>query len=138
MRVKATREWSSTQTCRIFPANTAALALAAALPGDLIARALEASELFDVDVQQFTGSAALVAPQRSGRLQVLQAIQPAALEDAADASRRDTRLGSNLRPRPARAAGAGVKSDHADPLNLQPDSAQPNSTRSALLPSRDA
>src|SRR5690625_4057351 len=88
---------------QILPANTAALALAAALPGDPMARAFEASELVDVDVQQFTGSAALVAPQRPGRLQVLQAIQPVALEDAADASRRDSRLGSNLRSRPARA-----------------------------------
>src|SRR5690625_3390354 len=122
---------------QILPATTAALALAAALPGDPMAWAFEESELFDVDVQQFTGSAALVAPQRSGRLQVLQAAQPAALEDAADASRRDTRLGSNPRPRPARAAGvAGVKSDHADPLNLSSDSAQPISSWSSHRPRR--
>src|SRR5690625_5028306 len=93
---------------QILPANTAALALAAALPGDPMAWAFEASELFDVDVQQFIGSDALAALRLAGRCS----------------------SGS------ARAAGAGVKSDHADPLNLPSDSAQAISSRSSHRPRR--
>jgi hypothetical protein len=49
---------------RVLPANPAAIALACAVAGDAMANLVEFTELFDVDVDQFAGTLALVAPHR--------------------------------------------------------------------------
>ena len=49
----------------------------------------EAAELLDVDVDELAGVLAFVAPHWLGRLEVPEAAQAGALEDAADRSGRD-------------------------------------------------
>ena len=62
------------------------VALPAAVAGDAVADLVEAAELLDVDVDELAGVLAFVAPHRLGRLEVPEAAQAGALEDAADRS----------------------------------------------------
>ena len=50
-----------------------AVALAGSIAGDAMADPIELAELFDVDVDEFTGMFALIAADRLGRLQRLRA-----------------------------------------------------------------
>ncbi|MDR8655675.1 hypothetical protein XD33_01195 [Staphylococcus aureus] len=56
----------------------------ASVARDPVARALDTSQLLDVDVQQIAGGLMLVAHHRLGRLQVGQVRQTGAGQDAAD------------------------------------------------------
>src|SRR3954451_15272054 len=69
-----------------------------------MADAVEAAELFDIDVDQFAGMFALVAANRRGGVEGLDAVEAKAPEDAADRSRRDTDCSGDLLARPALAA----------------------------------
>src|SRR4051812_12458662 len=66
--------------------------------------AVEAAELFDIDVDQFAGMLTLVAANRRGGFERLDAGEAEAPEDAADRSRRDTDGGGDVLARPALAA----------------------------------
>src|SRR4051794_10247083 len=66
--------------------------------------AVEAAELFDIDVDQFAGMLTLVAANRRGRFKRLDAAEAKAPEDAADRSRRDPDCSGDLLARPALAA----------------------------------
>src|SRR4051812_1623399 len=70
-----------------------------------MADAVEAAELFDIDVDQFAGMLTLVAANRRGRFERLDAVEAEAPEDAADRSRRDADGSGDLLARPALAAG---------------------------------
>src|SRR5215203_3848440 len=92
--VKAMREASSMQTWTDeLPAGALTsgpcVALPAAVAGDAVADLVEAAELLDVDVDEFAGVLAFVAPHRLGRLEVPEAAQAGAFEDAADRGGRD-------------------------------------------------
>src|SRR5829696_7825045 len=65
------------------------VALPPAVAGDAVADLVEAAELLDVDVDELAGVLAFVAPHRLRRLEVPEAAQAGALEDAADRSGRD-------------------------------------------------
>src|SRR6188474_2655360 len=65
------------------------VALPPAVAGDAVADLVEAAELLDVDVDELAGVLAFVAPHRLGRLEVPEAAQAGALEDAADRGGRD-------------------------------------------------
>jgi len=69
-----------------------------------MADAVEATELFDIDVDQFAGMLALVAANRRGGFERLDAGEAETPEDAADRSRRDADRGCDLLARPALAA----------------------------------
>src|SRR3954468_21422509 len=69
-----------------------------------MADAVEATELFAIDVDQFAGMLALVAANRRGGFERLDAVEAEAPEDAADRGRRDADRGRNLLTRPALAA----------------------------------
>src|SRR4051812_15310951 len=62
------------------------------------------SELFDIDVDQFAGMLALVAANRRGGVERLDAGEAEAPEDAADRGRRDADCGCDVLARPALAA----------------------------------
>src|SRR4051812_29359034 len=66
--------------------------------------AVEAAELFDIDVDQFAGMLTLVAANRRGGFKRLDAGEAEAPEDAADRSRRDTDGSGDVLARPALAA----------------------------------
>ena len=60
------------------------------------------AELFDVDVDELAGMLALVATNRLGWLECLQAIEPEAItKDARHGRFRDAGLARDLRARPA-------------------------------------
>src|SRR5215211_7610177 len=69
-----------------------------------MADAVEATELFDIDVDQFARMLALVAANRRGGFERLDAVEAEAPEDAADRSRRDADCSCDLLARPALAA----------------------------------
>src|SRR5215207_7667673 len=91
--VKAMREASSMQTwTNSQPAPSPrdrALLCPLRSPVDAVADLVEAAELLDVDVDELARVLAFVAPHRLGRLEVPEAAQAGALEDAADRSGRD-------------------------------------------------
>jgi hypothetical protein len=60
-----------------LPTNAAAVALASAVAGDAVANLIEPAELFDVDMDQFAGTLALVSALRLRRLQAAQHRLPA-------------------------------------------------------------
>lgn len=74
-----------------LPAGAARLALLW-IAGDAVPDLAEATELLDVDVDHLAGVLALVAPDRFGRLDVLQPRQPGALQHPADSGGRDADL----------------------------------------------
>jgi hypothetical protein len=84
-----------------FPADAAAVALAGAAAGDAMADPVEAAELFDIDVDQLAGVLALVADHRLGWFEGAPAVEPEALQNAADAGRRDAEFGGDLFAGPA-------------------------------------
>jgi hypothetical protein len=53
-----------------LPADTAAVALAGSIAGDAVADLVEATELFDIDMDNLAGDGALITAHRLGRLQV--------------------------------------------------------------------
>ena len=67
----------------VLPTDAAAVALSPAIAGDAVADAVDPSELFDVDMDQFAGMFALVAADWFGRLQGCSLLSP---------RRRSTRL----------------------------------------------
>src|SRR3954452_3327809 len=69
-----------------------------------MADTVEADELFDIDVDQFAGMLALVAANRRGGFERLDAGEAEAPEDAADRGRRDADCGCDVLARPALAA----------------------------------
>ena len=69
-----------------------------------MADAVEAAELFDIDVDQFAGMLTLVAAHRRGGFKRLDAVEAKAPEDAADRGRRDADCGCDVLARPALAA----------------------------------
>src|SRR4051795_10457019 len=87
-----------------LPSDAPALALTGSVAGDAIADTVEAAELFDIDVDQFAGMFALVAANRRGGFERLDAVEAEAPEDAADRGRRDADRGCDLPARPALAA----------------------------------
>src|SRR3954447_15998113 len=87
-----------------LPSEAPAFALTGSIAGDAMADAVEAAELFDIDVDQFARMLTLVAANRRGRFERLDAIEAEAPEDAADRSRRDADRGCDLLARPALAA----------------------------------
>ena len=87
-------------------AAAAAIALAAAVAGDAMADAVNAAELFDVDVDQLAGVLALITAHRFGRLQRSHSVEPKAAQDARDGRLRDAGLACDLRPGPALAPQA--------------------------------
>ena len=91
--VKAMREASSMQTwTNSQPApftSGPCVALPPAVAGDAVADLVEAAELLDVDVDELAGVLAFVASHQLGRLEVPEAAQAGAVEDAADRGRRD-------------------------------------------------
>src|SRR3954453_2683147 len=87
-----------------LPSDAPALALTGSIAGDAMANAVEAAELFDIDVDQFAGMLTLVAANRHGGFKRLDAVEAEAPEDAADRSRRDADRGCDLLARPALAA----------------------------------
>jgi hypothetical protein len=102
----------------IFPAKpfaaVAPVALAVAVAGDAVADAVDPAEFLDVDVDQFAGMRAFVAPDRFGRFERAEPVEPQAAQDAADGGRREPELGGDLLARIAlapqrlhRRAGAG-------------------------------
>src|SRR4051794_41343673 len=70
-----------------------------------MADAVEAAELFGIDVDQFAGMLAFVAANRRGGFERLDAGEAEAPEDAADRSRRDADCSGDLLARPALAEG---------------------------------
>src|SRR3982750_3835748 len=84
-----------------LPSDAPALAMTGSIAGDAMADAVEAAELFGIDVDQFAGMLTLVAANRRGRFKRLDAIEAEAPEDAADRSRRDTACGGGVLARPA-------------------------------------
>jgi len=70
--------------------------LAGAVAGDAVARPVEAAELLDVDVDEFAGVLAFVAPHRLGRFERLEAVEPEASEDPADGGGRHAELGGGV------------------------------------------
>ena len=84
--------------------NAPALVLTGSIAGDAMADAVEATELFDIDVDQFAGMLALVAANRRGGFERLDAGEAEAPEDAADRSRRDADCSCDVLARPALAA----------------------------------
>src|SRR5215471_3230828 len=91
----------------ILPTDAAAVALAGAIAGDAVADAVEAAELFDIDVEQFAEPLTLVAADGFGRFECPQLVEPEALQDPADAGRRDAQFGSDLLAGPALAPQLG-------------------------------
>src|SRR5215216_2710691 len=87
-----------------LPSDAPALALTGSIAGDAMADAVEAAELFDIDVDQFAGMFALVAANRRGGFKCLDAVEAEAPEDATDRGGRDADRGRNLLARPALAA----------------------------------
>ena len=75
----------------VFPARpfTAAtqVTLAGSITGDAMAYSVELAELFDVDVDQFAGMVALIAPHRPGRFQIAHPVQSQPPQDATDGRR---------------------------------------------------
>ena len=69
-----------------------------------MADAVEAAELFDIDVDQFAGMLAFVAANRRGGFERLDAVEAETPEDAADRGRRDADCSCDLLARPALAA----------------------------------
>src|SRR4029450_10034484 len=66
-----------------LPPNAPALSLTGSIAGDAMAYAVEATELLDIDVDQFAGMFALVAANRRGGVERLDAGGGEAPEDAA-------------------------------------------------------
>src|SRR5215212_6483206 len=71
-----------------LPSDASAFALTGSIAGDAMADPVEAPELFDIDVDQFAGVFALVAANRRGGFERLDAGEAEAPEDAADRGRR--------------------------------------------------
>src|SRR3954471_9293513 len=69
-----------------------------------MADAVEATELFDIDVDQFAGMLALVATNRRGGFERLDAVEAEAPKNAADRGRRDADCSCDVLARPALAA----------------------------------
>src|SRR5215212_9079800 len=70
-----------------LPSDAPALALTGSVAGDAMADPVEAAELFDIDVDQFAGMLTLVAANRRGGFERLDAGEAEAPEDAADRGR---------------------------------------------------
>src|SRR3982751_454702 len=87
-----------------LPSDAPALALTGSVAGDAMADAVEAAELFDIDVDQFAGMLTLVAANRRGGFERLDAGEAEAPEDAADRGRRDADGRCDVLARPALAA----------------------------------
>jgi len=64
----------------IFPADAAAVALAGAIAGDAVADALEATELFGVEMDHLARFLAFVAVHRRGRFEIAHAAEAEALQ----------------------------------------------------------
>ena len=97
---------------QILPADAASVALAGAVAGDAVAWAVEAAELLDIDVDEFAGVLAFVAPHRLGRFERLEAVEPEAPQDTADGRGGDPDLGRDLRAAPTLPAERGDLLDH--------------------------
>src|SRR5215212_10147734 len=69
-----------------------------------MADTVEATELLDIDVDQFAGMLAFVAGNRRGGFKRLDAVEAEAPEDAADRGRRDADCSCDVLARPALAA----------------------------------
>src|SRR5215212_2240740 len=77
------------------------VALAAAIAGDAVADAVDPAELLDVDVDHLAGMGTLIAPDRLGRFECAELVEPQAPQDAADGCRREPELSSDLLAGPA-------------------------------------
>src|SRR4051794_33525230 len=87
-----------------LPPDAPALALPRSVAGHAMADVIKATELFDINVDQFAGMFALVAANRRGGFERLDAVEAEAPEDAADRGRRDADCGCDVLARPALAA----------------------------------
>jgi hypothetical protein len=65
-------------------------------PGDAMSHRADASEFLDIEVDQFAGMLALVAPYRPGWLQGRDPVEAEPSQDAADGRRRHGDLGGDL------------------------------------------
>ncbi len=90
----------------VLPSDAAGVGLARPVAGDAMADPRKAAELLDVDMDHVARRLVLVAADRLGRVQVLQARQAGALQDPADGGRRDTDLAGDVLAREALAPEA--------------------------------
>ena len=79
-----------------LPANAPAIALTGAIAGDAVADFVEATELFDVDMDHLARRFALIAVHRLGRLQVAYPVQSQPAQDPAHGGRRYLEFGRDL------------------------------------------
>ena len=92
---KPMREWSSTATwTNSQPA--CALRQPLSIAGDPVAGTLEATELLDVDMDQFAGPLAFMTANRGLGLERAQSVESQAFENATDRGRGKPQLGGNL------------------------------------------
>ena len=106
------------QTWTNSHADAPALALTGSIAGDAMADPVEATELLDIDVDQFAGMLALVAANRRGGFERLDAVEAEAPEDAADRGRRDADCSCDLLARPSLAAQGSDCCDRAAGVGL--------------------
>jgi hypothetical protein len=66
-----------------------------------VAHGADPAELFDIEMDEFAGFFAFIAPDRFGRLQGAEFIQSQPAQNTADGGWRDTGLGGDLLARPA-------------------------------------
>jgi hypothetical protein len=67
-----------------LPPRTPPAALPSSILGDPVTDPVELAELFDVEVKQFAGTFALIAPHRLSRFQSAHPVQSEPPQDAAD------------------------------------------------------
>lgn len=70
-----------------LPADAATVALACAVTGDAMGKALETAKFLDIEMDQFSRMPPLVAPHWSGRIESAEAVQAQPLQDPADGCR---------------------------------------------------
>ena len=79
-----------------LPADPASIALTGPITGDAMADSIEFAELFDVDMDEFAGMFALIAPHRLSRFQITHPIQSQVPENTANSGRGDAHFGCDL------------------------------------------
>ena len=110
--LKATREWSSMQTWRYSHPMPRALLWPVRSPVTRCPGRSKRPSFLMSNVDEFARVLALVAPDRLGRFERLEAVEAEAPEDAADGCGGDAELGGDLRAGPAPPAQRGDPADH--------------------------
>ena len=79
-----------------IPADTTGVALRLTIAGDAMADPIEAPQTLDVEIDQAAGLGILITHDRLGRIEIFDARQTGAFENAADGGRRDPGLQGNV------------------------------------------